>query len=1538
MGKNNKLFFIIFFLVFYIHLFAQSEFGIRLQLDSISCTGFLACYKVQVKSVNGQAWGLAGQNYRLYYDGSLASFQSGRSVLPATYQDFTLIQDIQNLDASGTNSSLPFESSLSFLNYAMDLMDVVNGGISLPANGDWVTTSELCFTVVPSLLSESGSCLEVVWARESLTNEYATSFVEISEWVTTNQTKDALGVLYDDLDASDGDISCLNGYCVMPDTIVVLPGDTCLDANTYELADVKRVEICGQSSNIDLSITNQCLGLDQVNPNYFGMDTVCVVLCDSVSGLEVCDTTRVIIISPPPTDTITTALGDTCLDTNTYQLANVTRVEICESSSHFNLNVSEKCVSLSLVDDTYVGTDTVCVIMCDSLSGMEICDTTSIIVVLPPPIDTIVAFLGDTCLDANTYQLANVTRVEICESSSHFNLNVSEKCVSLSLVDDTYVGTDTVCVVMCDSLSGMEVCDTTRIIVTSERQANICPDTPFIASIAKFVCEQATIELVASEYPGLNVIYSWKLNGNPILNSNTRRLILDTVNLADAGDYEVTVTTDNCTLTSPAYALEVIEKPVLTVAPVPPITCVKGDEDLLLDAIITGGTGSYKYEWVGPNEFYSVKEDPTLINLNETMDGSYTVFATSENGCSPDAFTIEIDITEGIPEPIITSTAPTCEGNQIRLLTQEYRGTEVSYEWRKDGQTLGKIASNEWTIFPATSSDVGDYQVFVEVDGCTNTSDIFDLQIYESPQINIAPIDSIPCTAGFEELTFHTTLSGGTGPFTYNWTGPNGFHSNQQSPELVNIEDIASGTYAVTVTDFNACTAENAREIDIKTGLNQPFIKTNGAVCEGELLTFSTEPYIGTNVLYEWTGPNGKSTSNGDYPNTPYLQINAATEADNGYYTLKVTVDGCTAKASPVEAIVYKKIIANPMHNSGFCQSDLKLFANAILPDSASYFYQWTGPNGFISSEANPVIQNPDTKNEGSYTLAITNGQGCTSDLKTLQVSLDKVVLEQPVIYGEKSICEGEDLLLRTTTYEGQEVEYHWTIVGNNLQTYTTTTPDLYVEKVTAAQAGLISVEVKIGDCTASVSQSELLNIRPLPKTPTLFDNGPICEGEQVELSAELVQNALYKWYKIETNPDGTVSSYLFSNEQNAVYNNLPVGNHQFALVLEQNGCESAQGTITEVSVNAIPSLPHALNNGPLCAGSDLILEVKQPVAGVTYEWFKADRKEFMGTGESLTLENIGEQDAGKYYVLASVGNCITASDEINYISTNVTVENPSKETALLEKETLYTCDNQINLRAIAPQSATGFWSLVEVNSPVTIIAPNSATTRAENLQVGQNSFVWSIESGICGVVSTDTLIVEHNVSPTANNDTFNIDINDVLSLSLLANDENWSKDVNIYILSDLLLGKTVRNERDVDFANSLDTLSRYTYFPNENAVGTEIITYKICNKECPDLCDEATAIIKIGEGTDCFASHLLTPNNDGLNDTFIIPCLGNYEGSSFTVFNRWGDEVYHSDNYQNDWYGTYQDAPLPTGTYYYILNINDSSKSILNGYLFIQR
>ena len=62
------------------------------------------------------------------------------------------------------------------------------------------------------------------------------------------------------------------------------------------------------------------------------------------------------------------------------------------------------------------------------------------------------------------------------------------------------------------------------------------------------------------------------------------------------------------------------------------------------------------------------------------------------------------------------------------------------------------------------------------------------------------------------------------------------------------------------------------------------------------------------------------------------------------------------------------------------------------------------------------------------------------------------------------------------------------------------------------------------------------------------------------------------------------------------------------------------------------------------------------------------------------------------------------------------------------------------------------------------------------------------------------------------------------------------------------------------------------------------------------------------------------TPNNDGSYDKWVVYTGGCTKSVKVDVYNRWGSLVYHSDNYANDWNGTYNNKTLPDATYYYVV------------------
>jgi gliding motility-associated-like protein len=85
-------------------------------------------------------------------------------------------------------------------------------------------------------------------------------------------------------------------------------------------------------------------------------------------------------------------------------------------------------------------------------------------------------------------------------------------------------------------------------------------------------------------------------------------------------------------------------------------------------------------------------------------------------------------------------------------------------------------------------------------------------------------------------------------------------------------------------------------------------------------------------------------------------------------------------------------------------------------------------------------------------------------------------------------------------------------------------------------------------------------------------------------------------------------------------------------------------------------------------------------------------------------------------------------------------------------------------------------------------------------------------------------------------------------------------------------------------------------------------------------------------ENYECNLVNVFTPNKDGKNDFLSFTCIAG-DGWGLQVFDRWGAEVYQSDNYQNDWDG----GQLVEGVYYYILTSACDGRK-MNAFCHLQR
>ncbi len=367
-----------------------------------------------------------------------------------------------------------------------------------------------------------------------------------------------------------------------------------------------------------------------------------------------------------------------------------------------------------------------------------------------------------------------------------------------------------------------------------------------------------------------------------------------------------------------------------------------------------GWPGEYTYNW------NNGQTGPEAYNLTS---GNYTVSIIDENGCTtPFPVTVapvSLPTASITPPGIITCTTPTQELN----VTVSGGLGDYNYQW--NASAGGNIVSGGETPNPIVSA-AGNYSVQITdtYTSCTAFALTPVAANISAPTANAGPAQSVTCSSP------STTLqgSGSSGAnFIYLWTASNGGNVTGGANTLTPTVN-ASGTYTLVVTNANnGCTQGSATTV---TGNNVPpsTSASGGAltcVTNAVGLTASTNA---TTPSFIWTGPNGY-TSTEQNPTVGVV----------GDYLLTVS-DAATGCSNTASAVVANNTQAP---GAGATGGTLTCAATSVTLSGSSNVsgtsFSWTGPNGYVSAEQNPVVSLT-----GDYNLLVTNtANGCTSTAMT---------------------------------------------------------------------------------------------------------------------------------------------------------------------------------------------------------------------------------------------------------------------------------------------------------------------------------------------------------------------------------------------------------------------------------------------------------------------------------------------------------------------------------------------------------------------------
>ncbi len=413
--------------------------------------------------------------------------------------------------------------------------------------------------------------------------------------------------------------------------------------------------------------------------------------------------------------------------------------------------------------------------------------------------------------------------------------------------------------------------------------------------------------------------------------------------------------------------------------------------------------------------------------------------------------------------------------------------------------------------------------------------------------------DTLQLTAGF--------IQGGS----YAWTGPGGFVSNLQNPQIPAIPAALGGTYELTVTVGTLVLGPVTTQVTVNP-LPQPDIIANTSICQGNGIVIGGLAQAGETFLWASKPPGFTST----LPNPFVIPV-----ITTSYFLTVTSAAGCQASDSVTISILpvpYAFVIPG----AAICLGSSVPLGSIPNPQNT---YQWTSdPPGFQSNLSNPLVSPIQST---TYYLTVTNQYLCSSTYSTM-ISVNPL----PTAFAgdDQGVCPGNPANLGGPPVPGNT--YSWT---SNPPGFFSSVSDPVVQPPVSTTYYLSETN-PANNC--SKTDSVIITVYP----PPVVNTGPaaaICLGNTHFLGNSPLPGYTYTWTSLPPGFFSTLADPPVSPQTTTTY---------FLTVTSDHGCP-ATGSVT-ITVNPLPQA----NTGPpqsACTGSFISLGVL-PVSGNTYHWTSA--------------------------------------------------------------------------------------------------------------------------------------------------------------------------------------------------------------------------------------------------------------------------------------------------------------------------------------------
>lgn len=951
------------------------------------------------------------------------------------------------------------------------------------------------------------------------------------------------------------------------------------------------------------------------------------------------------------------------------------------------------------------------------------------------------------------------------------------------------------------------------------------------------------------------------------------------------------------------------------------------------ESITITASGADSYVWDNGSTSNS-------ITVNPTSQTTYTV--TGElDGCTTQE-TVTVNIVANPNVSLTPSANSICVGNSVSLTASG----AVSYAW---SHGLGTGSSK--TVSPTTNQT---YQVTgTDANGCQSIATV-PITVNQLPNV-------VASASSYEICNGASTTLTASGASNYTWNQGLGNGSTKT------VSPTSNQTYQVTGTDGNGCQNTSNVSVVVNPLPNVNVVASDQYICDGESLTLTASGSSGLN--YSWSHGLGSGTSKSVTPsvNTTYTVtgtdskgcqntanasvtvnslptvaigsvVNPAncgengtitlnfTNVPNGVYTIyynggsftNVTVTNGTATVS-APAGGYSNI---RIENQNGCMSAIT--ADAMLNDpnapvatasspqssicegeniqligtgASGATYNWTGPNGYSSTNQSPLITSAGVNNSGTYHFTLTEN-GCSNSASVTVVV--NPIPDVSILVAQTELCEGDDLQLNSNVNGGgSNPTFEWT--GPN--SYSSSAANPFVSNLTPNMSGTYVLNVEgLGGCPSNTASVDI-TVTPTPATPTGDDIQEFCDAAFVNDLA--VQTGNVSWYN--------ASGDLLSGNEGLIDNEI------YYATQTVNGCESETFEVL-VAINISPVAGEIVGDADLCEDVISILTASGDAEGI---WVSSDT-DIVTIDSSGEITAVASGQATITYIVEGEGAC--QDDQAEFI-----IDVHANPILALPNSELDVCDGD-DVQLFGDLSNEG-----DISNPTfTWSGPNQFESDEQNPIIPNISteeegtyYVSVVSEHGCGL--NENGVIEIVVNALPNIDSVFVEYDKIclgteVNMHVVGADDQYTY---VWVFD----GEEVAEGSEYHINPTYINNKGVYYIYAQNDAGCEMLVQQI------ELEIEACEI----EIVEAFS-----PNGDGTNDYFNIENLEAYPNTEVWIYTRWGLQVFHSDDYQNDWDGTSQNnlkiggEELPEGTYYYVLKLGGedlpNSGEIYKGFVYLKR